>query len=360
MSGTLGVAVVGAGYWGPNLIRNFLADPGTELRWVCDLQQERAERAVGEQSNVRVTSSLEDVLNDPLVEAVAIATPASTHLAIGLACIRAGRHVLLEKPLAPSVAEGQQLVDAADRHGVVLMCDHTYCYTPAVRRMRELIASGHIGEIQYVDSVRINLGLVQQDIDVFWDLAPHDLSILDFVLPEGCAPLAVSAHGADPVGVGQPCVGYLTMPLPGGAMAHVSVNWLSPTKIRTMIVGGSKRMLVWDDLNPTQRLSVHDSGVDLSASLDGERRRDALVSYRSGDMLAPTLANGEALRGVVQELTAAVREGRPALTDGASGMRVLRVLEAASQSLLLGGEAIDLRTVIDLRERNGKAPAVAG
>ena len=171
------------------------------------------------------------------------------------------------------------------------MCDHTYCYTPAVRRIREIVHSGLLGELQFADSIRINLGLVQRDVNVLWDLAPHDLSILDFILPEGCSPTAVAAHGADPIGAGQACIAYLTLQRRGGAIAHLHVNWLSPIKVRTMTIGGSNRTLVWDDLNPSQRISIYDRGVDLAdpSQLDADDRRQAIVSYRSGDMVAPAL-----------------------------------------------------------------------
>jgi len=193
----LGVAVIGAGYWGPNLIRNFGASESCDLRWVCDLDEQRASKVVGRHSSARVTTSLEDVLNDDGVKAVAIATPAGTHAAVGIACLEAGRHVLVEKPLAHTVADGEKLVAAADERGLVLMCDHTYCYTPAVQRIRQYMQEGALGDLQYIDSVRINLGLLQQDIDVVWDLAPHDLSVFDYLLPEGNSPMGVAAHGAD-------------------------------------------------------------------------------------------------------------------------------------------------------------------
>lgn len=341
----LGVAVVGAGYWGPNLARNFAASPDWDLRWVCDFDVARARRAVGDQSRVRVTAALDEVLDDTAVRAIAIATPASTHAEVGMACIDAGRHVLIEKPLASTVAEGEKLVTAAADHGVVLMSDHTYCYTPAVRKIRQLMDVGALGDIQYVDSVRINLGLVQRDIDVLWDLAPHDLSILDFLLFDCVPPTAVAAHGADPLGVGNACVAYLTLPLAHGAIAHVHVNWLSPTKIRHTIIGGSQRMLVWDDLHPNQRLSMYDKGVEFTADLQNGARRDALVSYRVGDMVAPALPEYEALSGVVAELAAAIRERRAPVTDGHAGLRVLRILEAASASVAASGAAIPLANV---------------
>jgi predicted dehydrogenase len=338
----IGVAVIGAGYWGPNLVRNFLACPEVDLCWVADLDRERAVRAVGRRSTVRVTDDLGAVLSDDRVDAVAVATPAWTHFEVALACLEAGKHVLVEKPFASSVAEGEKLVATAARSGLVLMCDHTYCYTPAVRKLGELLGSGALGDLQYFDSVRINLGLVQPDVDIFWDLAAHDLSILDFLLPDGHHAQAVGAQGADPIGVGHACVGYLSMPLAGGGIAHIHVNWLSPTKIRTTIVGGSRRIAVWDDTNPAQRLSMYDKGVDLAGPVSRTVRREALVSYRIGDMVAPALPEVEGLAGVVRELAAAVREGRPALTDGESGLRVLKVLEAVPRSLAAGGAVVPL------------------
>ncbi len=306
---------------------------------------DRAQRVLGGYSTVQATSDYAAVLADPRVHAVAVATPAGTHLDIALAALRAGKHVLVEKPLAATYADGLSLVTEAEERGLTLMCDHTYCYTPAVGRIRELVRSGELGDIHFVDSVRINLGLVQKDIDVMWDLAPHDLSILDFILPDTVEPVAVAAHGADPIGAGQACVAYLTLQLNTGAIAHVHVNWLSPTKVRTTMVGGAKRTLVWDDLNPAQRVAIFDRGVDLAApqEIGADERRDALISYRSGDMVAPAIGEKEALRGMVDEFAAAIDEGRPPLTDGRAGLRVLDILEAASRSLEFRGAVVGLR-----------------
>lgn len=338
----IGVAVIGAGYWGPNLVRNFQTNPGTEVRWICDTQVERAQRAARQSGPVRTTDIVEEVLSDPRVEAVAVATPAASHVDIAMACLETDRHVLIEKPLAMAVAEGEKLVATAAHRGLVLMCDHTYCFTPSVRRIREWIRGGGIGDVQYFDSTRINLGLIRSEIDVIWDLAPHDLSILDFVLPDDCVPLAVSAQGADPVGAGQICIGYLTIPLSGGAIAHVEVNWLSPTKVRRTIIGGSRRMVVWDDLNPSQPVAIYDKGVEFRVPPGGEAPREALISYRVGDMLAPALPQVEALSEVVAEFEGAIRERRPPLTDGESGLRVLRVLEAATSSLAANGASVPM------------------
>jgi predicted dehydrogenase len=341
----LGVAVVGAGYWGPNLVRNFQASEQFRLRSLVDLDVDRARRVLGGYSTVEATSDYAAVLADPEVAAVAVATPAGTHLDIALAALRAGKHVLVEKPLAATYADGMRLVTEAEERGLTLMCDHTYCYTPAVGRIRELVRSGELGDIHFVDSVRINLGLVQKDIDVMWDLAPHDLSILDFILPDNVEPVAVAAHGADPIGAGQACVAYLTLQLNTGAIAHVHVNWLSPTKVRTTMVGGSKRTLIWDDLNPSQRLAVFDRGVDLAApqEIGADERRDMLVSYRSGDMVAPAIGEKEALRSMVDEFGDAIRQRRAPLTDGRAGLRVLDILEAASRSLEFKGAVVGLR-----------------
>jgi predicted dehydrogenase len=302
---------------------------------------------IGQRSTVEVETSLSRVLYRDDIVAIAIATPARTHGPIALAALRAGKHVLVEKPLADSHRIAESMVDEASARELVLMTDHTYCYTPTVVRIGELISDGVLGEILFVDSVRINLGLVQPDVDVFWDLAPHDLSILDAVLPGGLRPDAVAAQGADPLGTGKACVGYLTLPLPGDAIAHLHINWLSPTKIRQMVIGGSQRTLVWDDLNPQQRLAIYDRGVEFAASHVGESQREAAaVSYRLGDMHAPSLPEREALALVASEFAAAIRERRAPHTDGYAGLRVLQVLEAASRSLSAGGTFAPVRSAV--------------
>ena len=335
----MGLAVVGAGYWGPNLVRTALTTPALQLEWLCDLDEERARAVLGHYTTVKATASYESVLADPAVAAVAIATPAATHFDLVRAALEAGKHVLVEKPLTASVSDGEKLAGLAQQAGLVLMCDHTYCYTPTVRRIRELIRGGEVGDVQFVDSVRINLGLVQPDVDVLWDLAPHDLSILDFVLPEDVVPVAVAAHTGDPIGAGRACLGYLTVWLSTGALAHVHVNWLSPTKIRTTVFGGSRRTIVWDDMNPSARLMLHDRGVDRAptGSLAPDDRRQALISYRIGDIHVPALPEREALSSVMSEFAGAIAERRPPLTDAGAGIRVLQLLEAASRSAEEGG-----------------------
>jgi predicted dehydrogenase len=343
----IGLAVIGGGYWGPNLVRTALATPAVRLEWLCDLDVERARTVLGPCTTVRATDSFDEILEDLAVSAVAIATPAATHFDLVRSALEAGKHVLVEKPLTSSVAEGVKLAALARRSELVLMCDHTYCYTPAVQRIRELIRGGQIGEIQFVDSVRINLGLVQPDVDVLWDLAPHDLSVLDFVLPEDVRPVAVAAHTGDPIGAGLPCLAYLSVWLSNGALAHVHVNWLSPTKIRTTVFGGSRRTIVWDDMNPAGRLAVHDRGVDRlrAGNVPEDVRRQALISYRIGDTLIPALPEREALMSVMAEFSAAISEGRSPLTDADAGVRILTLLEAASRSADSDGARIVLTEV---------------
>jgi predicted dehydrogenase len=368
MNTPVGMAVIGAGYWGPNLVRNAMNNADINLRWVVDLDHGRATSLAAPYSGVTATNTVSDVFDDPTVEAVAIATPASSHAELAIAAMNAGKHVVIEKPIASSVMEARRMLDVSAATGCVLMCDHTYCYTPAVAYIRAAIANGDLGDLQFVDSVRINLGRVQHDVDVVWDLAPHDLSILDAILPAGDEVISVSATGADPVGAGQACVAYLSMELASGAIAHVHVNWLSPTKVRTMIVGGSRRTLVWDDIDPTQRISVFDRGVDISGidpsstvdtgidttidtTIDEVQRR---IAYRIGDMVAPALPEREALASMFDEFVASIRDGRAALTDGHAGLRVLRLLEAARLSMSVGGEPVPV-------ERSGRwtVPTVA-
>ncbi len=341
----IGVAVVGAGYWGPNLVRNFASSPSYRLAWVCDLDRARAAHAVGPYSSVGVTDDLGIVLADERVQALAIATPAGSHGEMAVAAMRAGKHVLIEKPLAATYEDGLRLVEEAERAGLVLMCDHTFCYTPAVSKIRELVHAGELGDIHFFDSVRINLGLVQHDIDVLWDLAPHDVSILESILPPGVEPLAVAAQAADPVGTGRFCVAFVTLQLTGGAIAHFHLNWLSPTKVRTTMIGGSKRALLWDDLNPLQRVTVFDRGVDLVPAEEAVAtdREKAFVSYRTGDLVSPALTEREALNAVVEEFAECIRTGRPPLTDGRAGLRVLDILEAATRSIELRGATVPLR-----------------
>jgi predicted dehydrogenase len=336
----LGIAVVGAGYWGPTLARNLQASPEWNLVALCDLDADRARTLDPPLADTAMVGSLDELLDSFEVDAVAIATPAHAHYGTVMTALRAGKHVLVEEPMANSLTHGMDLMAEAEANGLVLMVDHTSCYSPAVLKMQELVRAGSLGEILFVDSTRITVGLEQPDMDVFWDLAPHDLAILDFVLPGGLSPDEVTAFGADPLGTGRDCVGHLNFRLPNNASGHLHVNWLSPTKVRKMVIGGSLRTLVWDDLNPQQRLSVYDKGV----ATDRQRRtvsqtETTAAAYRMGDIWSPALPEREALGQVVEEFAYCIRDQRESRTGGASGLRLLAVLEAGTRSLGLDGRA---------------------
>ena len=328
------VGVIGCGYWGPNLIRNFVIYPETELVWVCDLDEKRLDKVLRPYPGVRQATDFKEMLADDGVAGIAIATPVHTHFPIARACLENGKHVLLEKPLASSVAQGEELVNLAEKNNLRLMCDHTFCYTGAVRKIQEIVSSGLLGDLLYFDSVRVNLGLFQQDVNVVWDLAPHDLSIVDFIVNE--KPVLVSAHGVSHAGNGIENVAYLSLRYQSSFLAHFHVNWLSPVKVRMTMIAGKEKMLVWNDLHQAEKIKIYDKGIEVKPG-EREQRDTLLVSYRSGDMYAPRVEQTEALSLVVQEFADCIQEDRPALTDGEAGLRVLRILDAASRSIKADG-----------------------
>ena len=330
----INVGVVGCGYWGPNLIRNFVTCPETELVWACDLDEIRLQKVLRPYPSVRQTTDLEEVLKDDGVDAIAIATPVHTHFPIAKACLESGKHVLIEKPLASSVAQGEELVNLAEKNNLRLMCDHTFCYTGAVRKIQEIVKSGVLGELHYFDSVRVNLGLFQQDVNVVWDLAPHDLSIVDFVVDE--KPVLVSAHGVSHAGNDIENIAYISLGYQNSFIAHFHVNWLSPVKVRKTMIAGSEKMLVWNDLDQAEKIKIYDKGIKIKQG-EREQKERLLVSYRSGDMYAPRIDQVEALSLMVKEFADCIQENRPALTDGDAGLRVLRILDAANRSIKADG-----------------------
>lgn len=324
------VGVIGCGYWGPNLIRNFVTCPDTKLLWACDKDTQRLERVMRPYPGVEKTTDIAELLSDKRLDAVALATPVHTHYPLAKACLESGKHVLVEKPMASRVEQGEELLQLAEARGLQLMCDHTFCYTGAVKKMKDIISSAALGELLYFDSVRINLGLFQQDINVIWDLAPHDLSILDFLIDK--KPEAVSAHGVCHAGNNIENIAYVTLRYSANFIAHFHLNWLSPVKIRRTIIGGSEKMLVWDDLEPSETIKIYDKGIIVKKD-EEEKRTNLLVSYRSADMHAPRVDTTEALLLMVREFASCVSQNRPALTDGEAGLRVLRILEAAERSV---------------------------
>lgn len=331
MSQPLGVGVIGCGYWGPNLIRNFAHHPDSRVVAVCDIRLERAQQLATWYPITRVTSDPMELIADPEVEFVVVATPARTHYPLAKAALEAGKNVLTMKPMATSVEHAEELVNLAAAKGLLLAVDHTFVYTSAVRRMREMVENGDLGDIYYVDSVRINLGVFQSDVNVIWDLGPHDVSIIDYVLG-GELPTEVSAIGAAHAGSRRENIAYLTMQYPPNVIGHVHVNWLAPAKIRRTIVGGSRQMLVYDDMQPSEKLLVYDRGVNISSWDDAEQVYSQLVSYRAGDVRAPRLDDREALAVEVDELLRCLVHGGQPAADAASGLRTVRILDAAARS----------------------------
>jgi predicted dehydrogenase len=335
----VGVAVIGLGYWGPNLVRNFHEAIGDDLRACCDREQSRVAPVRARYPRVRATCDIADILADDSIDAVALATPVATHYPLAKAALEAGKSVLIEKPMTADVAQAEELVDLARKKGLVLMVDHVFVYSPAVRKIKELLDGGELGRLLYVDSVRINLGLFQRDVNVVWDLAPHDLSIVDYLL--GRTPKSVAAFGSVHTGSGYEDVAYLNLDFGDGLIASFHVNWLSPVKIRYTMLGGSKKGLVYNDLDPVETIKVYDSGINVRQD-DLEDRRNFLVDYRTGDVWSPRLEPAEPLRAVVRHFVECVAGGQTPVTDGQAGLRVVRVLDAAQRSIKAQGGRITL------------------
>jgi predicted dehydrogenase len=331
------VGVIGCGYWGPNLLRNFAENEAAELRWICDADEARLAAMGRRYPAAQTTTDYQKLLADPKLDAIAVVTPVATHFQIGKAVLLAGKHLLLEKPLTATEREAEELNDLADRNQRTLMVDHTFVYTGAVRKMKEIVASGELGDLLYFDSVRINLGLFQNDINVLWDLAPHDLSIMDYLIDR--QPDGLSAIGSCHIEPGIENIAYLMMHFPGDFIAHFHFNWLAPVKIRRTMIAGSSKMVLYDDIEPTEKVRIYDKGVTTNrVGADREADYQTLVSYRTGDVWAPKLDSTEALRHVVAEFLNSIREGRRPLTDGQAGLRVVRLLEAAQKSIKNGGQ----------------------
>jgi predicted dehydrogenase len=334
------VGVIGYGYWGPNLVRNFAEVPGAQMAVVSDLSVDRLAQVSARYPAVRTTTDVLDLINDPTIDAVVIATPVRTHFDLAMKALNAGKHVLVEKPMACTVEEARTLIETADRLGLTLMVDHTFVYTGAVQKIRELVDQERLGKLYYYDSVRVNLGLFQHDVNVLWDLAVHDLSIMDYIL--GKQPYAVAATGAAHI-AGKPVdVAYLTCFFEDSLIAHFHVNWLAPVKIRRTLIGGEKQMVVYDDLEPSEKIKVYDKGVTLNGDATGEGAYNLLVGYRAGDMYAPQLSLTEGLRSEAMHFLECIRTNQRPISDGRAGLRVLRILAAASESLANGGRPVEL------------------
>jgi predicted dehydrogenase len=337
-SSEIGVGVVGYGYWGPNLVRNFASNPSARVVGVSDLDPDKLAAIKRAYPSVTTTDRYEDLLKDPGIDAVVIATPVHTHYELALSALRAGKHVLVEKPLAQSPDLVRRLIDEADRRGLTLMVDHTFLYTPAVQKIRELMLRDELGEVYYYDSTRSSLGLFQSDVNVIWDLAVHDIAIIQYLLDED--PIAASATGSCHVAGSPENMAHITLFFETKCVAHVSVNWLSPIKVRQTFVGGSKKMIVYDDLEPTEKIKVYDKGITLN--VPSEDAHQFRIGYRAGDMWAPHISTKEALQTEVEHFIECVRTRARPVSDGISGLRVVEVLEAASRSIAAQGKPVEL------------------
>jgi predicted dehydrogenase len=334
----IGISVIGYGYWGPNLVRNFSQVPEARVVSVCDQRADRRAHVESVYPAIRTCSDVRDVWSNPAVQAVAIATPVSSHYELALQALRAGKHVFVEKPFTTTSAQAERLIEEAEKRQLTLMVDHTFVYTSAVRKIKELVDSGSIGKVHYYDSVRINLGLFQHDVNVLWDLAVHDLSIMDYLFER--SPVTISATGMAHV-PGQPeNLAYLTCYFDNSLIAHFHVNWMAPVKVRQTLVGGSQKMIVYDDIEMSEKIKVYDKGITLSDNPADIYQLK--VGYRAGDMWAPRLDNIEALQLEANHFVDCIINTRKPLTDGVVGLRVVRILEAASQSIANRGAPIDL------------------
>ena len=335
----VGVGVVGYGYWGPNFVRNLSNTEGAKVIALCDRDVEKLSISKRRHANIFTTTDYRDILSNGQVDAVAIATPVYTHYDLALAALKAGKHVFVEKPLAQTSEQAMRLIEEAERRNLILMVGHTFLYTPAVEKIRELIVTGDLGEIYYYNGIRASLGLFQSDVNVIWDLAVHDMSIILHILNE--APVAVSATGASHV-VGTPeNMAHITLFFESSCIAHISVNWLSPVKVRQTLIGGSRKMIVYDDILAVDKVKVYDKGITVNDSMESAHR--LRIGYRAGDMWAPHLSTKEALQIEAEHFIACVCNGRTPISNGVTGLQVVEILEAASYSIGAQGNPVSLR-----------------
>lgn len=328
--------VIGYGYWGPNVVRNLETLEDSKVVAVCDTSAIARQRVQRAYPDVKTTANAAELMQSPEIDAIAVVTPVWTHHELAKAALENGKHVFVEKPLTSCVKHAEELINLAEQKNLRIMVDHTFLFTGAVRKIRELINEGRLGKLYYYDSTRVNLGLFQHDVNVVWDLAPHDLSILDYLID--ARPEAVVATGQTHLN-GHEDVAFITLYFPDKVIAHVNVNWLSPVKVRTTLIGGEKKMVVWNDLEADEKIKVYDKGVHITSH---EGLYNLLVNYRSGDMWAPRIQQGEALKEELQYFTECIAENKRPFNDGVAGLRVVRMLESATESLQKRGELIEI------------------
>jgi len=332
------IGVVGYGYWGPNIVRNISRLPNATVAWVCDINPKILHEIPFSYPTIKTTNSFRDLLHDPSLDAVIIATPTSTHFPLAQQAILAGKHVLVEKPMTPTVKEGKKLVAIAKRKKKILMVDHTFIYTQAIVKLKSIIESGQLGHVFYIDSVRMNLGILQKDVNVIYDLATHDFSIMDYLFNQ--MPKTMTATGIAHKKLKQETVAHLGVTYKNDLFVHCHVSWLSPIKIRRMIFVGTKKMLTYDDVDPSEKLKIYDKGI--SFIKDPKQSLQLRIGYRSGSAVIPHITIEEGLFGMVKEFVNAIEKNRRPLTDGAMGLRVVRCLEAATTSLRAKGKLVTL------------------
>ena len=328
------LGIIGYGYWGPRITRNFHGLSNCKVSLVCDRDRAALQRAEHAHPDVKLTTEVSDIICSRDIDAVAVITPVWTHFELAKAALEHGKHVFVEKPFTSTAAQAEQLIELAERKNLKIMVDHTFLFTGAVKKIRQLIDEGTLGKLYYYDSTRVNLGLFQHDVNVIWDLAPHDLSIMDYLID--CKPEVVIATGQKHLN-GFEDVAYITIYFNNSMIAHLNVNWLSPVKVRTTLLGGEKKMVVWNDVEADEKVKVYDKGVDIAS---GQGVYDLLVSYRSGDMWAPKVDQTEALGAEAKYFAKCILEDQTPFNDGAAGLRVVNLLEAADQSLQAGGKAV--------------------
>ena len=336
MQGALHVGIIGYGYWGTNILRNLKLLPGAKVKAVCDRDDESLQRAARAYPDVPITREPAEVLLSTDIDAVAIVTPVESHFELAKAALKNGKHVFVEKPMTATSRQAEELIELAERRNLTLMVDHTFLFTGAVRKIRQLIYSGTLGALYYYDSMRVNLGLFQHDVNVVWDLAPHDISIMNYLVH--VKPEAVSATGQSHVGDMED-VAFITVYFPEKLIAHINVNWLSPVKVRSTLIGGERRMLVWNDLEADEKIKVYDKGVNVCKR---EEVYELLVSYRSGDVWIPHVRAAEALQNELDYFLECVDGRKTPINDGQAGLRVVKLLESATRSLAKGGELVYL------------------
>lgn len=344
--GVVGIGVVGYGYWGPNLVRNFSSSEVARVISVSDLDSAKLAASKRLYPGMVTTSDFRDLLKNSDIDAIVIATPVHTHYELALSALRAGKHILVEKPLAQTSEQVLHLIEEAERRELTLMVDHTFLYTAAVQKIRQLIVEGALGEIYYYNSIRASLGLFQSDVNVIWDLAVHDISIIQYLFDE--EPVAVSATGTCHVAGTPENMAHIALFFQSSCVGHVSVNWLSPVKVRQTFVGGSRKMIVYDDLEPTEKIKVYDKGITVNGS--AEKAHQLRIGYRAGDMWAPHLAAKEALQTEAEHFIDCLRNGKSPVSGGKTGLRVVEILEAASRSIAAQGKPVRLRQSHRMRE----------